>query len=51
MTTGEKMTKREELLDKQLELLAEKSKDALDIKELVQVSNAMCEIYSRLTCL
>ena len=41
------MRKQKEILHKQLELLAEQSKDAID-KETANLSVAMCEIYKTL---
>lgn len=41
------MTKEKELLRKQLELLAEQSKGAVD-KELSELSAAMCNVYASL---
>ena len=41
------MNKGKELLRKQLELLAEQSKSAID-DELVRLSTAMCKVYREL---
>ena len=43
------MRKEKELLRKQMELLAEQSKSAID-DELVRLSTAMCETYRELKC-
>ncbi len=39
---------REELLDKQLELLAEESKKVAAGEELAALTHAMCEVYGAL---
>lgn len=45
--TKEDRDKNEELLNKQLELLAEKSKDS-DPDALVSLTDAMCKVYKTL---
>lgn len=40
---------REELLDKQLELLAEESKKSASAEELAALTHAMCEVYITLS--
>ena len=46
--TKEDRDKNEELLNKQLELLAEKSPNA-DLDTLVNLTDAMCKVYRTLT--
>lgn len=49
MNEQSKQEKREELLDKQLELLAEESGKLATGAELVALTHAMCEVYGALS--
>lgn len=47
----EKMTKKKEILRKQLELLAKKSDECVALDDLILISNAMCNIANVLIAL
>jgi len=46
-----KMTKKKEILRKQLELLAKKSDECVALDDLILISNAMCNIANVLIAL